>query len=140
MRIKELKLSNCRGLTNSTMTFQPGMNLIVGVNGAGKSTILDALCVLMSQALAVITTGVAPSPLGFVLDDISHGKNTLDALLKFRTGEKQESSLTIIKHREKVQSVVNPREEKSFRSGVEASSCNRLEELRKNAVEEGGDL
>jgi predicted ATP-binding protein involved in virulence len=134
MRIKQLQISNCRGLINSNMTFQPGMNLIVGVNGAGKSTILDALCVLLSQVLADITNSVAPSPAGFELDDIAHGKNTLDAHLQFETGEKHQLSLRLLKQREKVTSVVNIREEKSFRSGVEETSIREQSESTEDGV------
>lgn len=42
MIITELSLTNFRGYENATFTFQPGINLIAGVNGAGKSTALDA--------------------------------------------------------------------------------------------------
>lgn len=134
MRIKELQLSNCRGLINLNMKFQAGMNLIVGVNGAGKSTILDALCVLLSQVLADITNSVAPSPAGFESDDITHGKNTLDAHLKFETSEKPELSLRLLKQREKVTNVVNIREEKSFRSGVEETSIREQSETTEDGV------
>jgi len=85
MQVKELKLTNCRGLTNTSIPFKFGMNLIVGVNGAGKSTVLESLSILLSQALGSMTKGVAPTPDGFELDDISHGQNTLDARLLFET-------------------------------------------------------
>jgi recombinational DNA repair ATPase RecF len=35
MQVKELKLTNCRGLTNATIPFTSGMNLIVGVSFKG---------------------------------------------------------------------------------------------------------
>lgn len=50
MIITELSLTNFRGYENATFTFQPGINLIAGVNGAGKSTALDAIRILMSRA------------------------------------------------------------------------------------------
>ena len=136
MRVKELKLTNCRGLTNISIPFKKGMNLIVGVNGAGKSTVLESLSILLSQALSVMTKGVAPNPDGFELDDISLGQNTLDASLIFETNAGEELRLTCIKHRNKIGSVIHTREEKSFRSGEEVSSSRTESE----SVKEGTEL
>lgn len=43
MRVSTLKITNLRALHTATFTFQSGFNLIVGVNGVGKTTVLDAL-------------------------------------------------------------------------------------------------
>jgi predicted ATP-binding protein involved in virulence len=51
MLLKTLTLTNIRVFNHAEITFQPGMNLIVGINGVGKSTILDASRILLSQAL-----------------------------------------------------------------------------------------
>lgn len=51
MKLKHLNLTNIRAFSRAEFTFEPGINLIVGINGAGKSTVLDSLCVLLSQAL-----------------------------------------------------------------------------------------
>jgi predicted ATP-binding protein involved in virulence len=52
MKIKHLNLTNIRAFSRAEFSFEPGVNLIVGINGAGKSTVLDSLCVLLSQAMA----------------------------------------------------------------------------------------
>ena len=136
MEVKELKLTNCRGLTNATITFTSGMNLIVGVNGAGKSTVLESLSILLSQALSELTKGVAPNPDGFDLEDISHGQNTLDARLSFETSSGDALQLNCIKHRKQVESVIHTREQKSFRSGEEVASFREESE----SVKEGTEL
>ena len=136
MQVKELKLTNCRGLTNTSIPFQEGMNLIVGVNGAGKSTALESLNILLSQVLFDMTKGVAPNSNGFELEDISHGQNTLDARLSFETSTGDELQMNCIKHRHKIDGVIHTREQKSFRSGEEVSSFREESE----SVKEGTQL
>ena len=135
MQVKELKLTHCRGLTNTTIPFKSGMNLIVGVNGAGKSTVLESLSILLSQALGDMTKGVAPNAGGLELDDISHGQNTLDARMQFETTEGNKLQLNYIKHRKKIDGVIHTREEKSFRSGEVVSSIRTETEAMKDGAE-----
>jgi predicted ATP-binding protein involved in virulence len=135
MQVKELKLTNCRGLTNSSIPFKSGMNLIVGVNGAGKSTVLESLSILLSQVLGSMTKGIAPTPEGFELDDISHGQNTLDARLLFETTQGNALQLNCIKHRSNVESVIHTREEKTFRSGEDVATFRTKTETVKDGTE-----
>jgi predicted ATP-binding protein involved in virulence len=48
MEIKRLKLENFRGITRQEIELLPNMNVFVGINGAGKSTILDAIAISLS--------------------------------------------------------------------------------------------
>lgn len=43
MQVNEINLHNFRGARDLTLKFHPQMNLIVGINGSGKSTILEAI-------------------------------------------------------------------------------------------------
>jgi predicted ATP-dependent endonuclease of OLD family len=43
MRVERLTLSNIGGVTSTDISFAPGMNVVCGPNGIGKSTILDAI-------------------------------------------------------------------------------------------------
>jgi predicted ATP-binding protein involved in virulence len=52
MRIQSLKLENFRGFNNLELNFHEDLNVIIGENGAGKSSILDALAVLLSLFIA----------------------------------------------------------------------------------------
>lgn len=47
MIVTHLKLLNVRAIEIAEFSFKPGLNLIVGVNGAGKTTALDALAVCL---------------------------------------------------------------------------------------------
>ncbi len=48
MQIKALKLKNFRGIKKQRIELLPNMNVFVGINGAGKSTILDAIAISLS--------------------------------------------------------------------------------------------
>lgn len=48
MRVTALKLANLRAIGAAEFRFQAGFNLIVGVNGVGKTSMLDALRVCLS--------------------------------------------------------------------------------------------
>jgi energy-coupling factor transporter ATP-binding protein EcfA2 len=50
MIVTELSLTNFRSYETAKFTFKPSINIIAGVNGAGKSTALDATRILMSRA------------------------------------------------------------------------------------------
>ena len=45
MRIDTLSISNFKAFESRTFKFHPQFNLIVGVNGTGKTSLLDALSV-----------------------------------------------------------------------------------------------
>ncbi len=49
MTVTDLKLANVRSITMAELSFQPGFNLVVGDNGAGKTTVLEALAVCISE-------------------------------------------------------------------------------------------
>jgi predicted ATP-binding protein involved in virulence len=72
MRVTRLKLANFRAVETAEFRFLPGLNLIVGVNGVGKSSALDALRVCLSAV--VKHTNRLRAPLGsFTQDDIRIG-------------------------------------------------------------------
>lgn len=54
MHIKTLTLHNYRGAQSLTMELQPRLNVLVGCNGTGKSTILDAIALMLSWAISRI--------------------------------------------------------------------------------------
>jgi predicted ATP-binding protein involved in virulence len=104
MKINELKLTNFRGLLNTTITFKPGFNLIVGVNGSGKSSILEALRTLLSQALPLL----APAPrfsTGFDSDDIMIGRAFTSAQISFLCHDAE--PYTYLVHKNEAAQIVN---------------------------------
>ena len=55
MKINELKITNFRGIENLEIrNFDEHCNVIVGINGAGKTTVLDAIAYLFSWQIARI--------------------------------------------------------------------------------------
>jgi len=85
MRFTGLKLANLRAIDAAEFRFQPGFNLIVGVNGVGKSTVLDALRICASRLLPSMTESRAKAMM-FAVDDIRSGLAFLDAELSLALG------------------------------------------------------
>lgn len=48
MQVETLKLTNMRAIETAELRFRPGFNLLVGVNGVGKTSVLDALAFCLS--------------------------------------------------------------------------------------------
>lgn len=79
MRIKKLEYTNYRGLGSGEITFEPGMTVIVGKNGSGKTSILNAVAVFLSWIKARL---ISEKGQGIYIDEnsISNGHN--NALIK----------------------------------------------------------
>lgn len=48
MKLQHLRLEGFRGFADASIVLEPDLTLIVGVNGAGKSSVLDAAAMLLS--------------------------------------------------------------------------------------------
>jgi energy-coupling factor transporter ATP-binding protein EcfA2 len=86
MQIRNLTLTHIRTFSYAEITFQPGMNLIVGINGVGKSTILDTLRILISQILTHLSKSRSKA-LDFEIADISINQPSLTAELTFEVAD-----------------------------------------------------
>ena len=86
MEITSLKLANIRSVETAEFRFQPGFNLIVGVNGVGKSTVLDALCICLSRILSLMPESRSKTR-SFDKRDIRSGFPFLDADLSLTIGD-----------------------------------------------------
>lgn len=76
MKVEQLNLANFRGFEQIELTFEEDVNVIAGVNGVGKSGILQALTILLSHILREVTPSRSKA-LNFVDDDIREGQNGL---------------------------------------------------------------
>lgn len=54
MKVIKLTLTNFRGIEKLTINFDKNMNALTGINGAGKSSVLDALAIGLSHLIARI--------------------------------------------------------------------------------------
>ena len=88
MKLHTLSLANFRGFEQLDMSFEPDMTLIAGVNGVGKSGILQALAALFARALPEFTPYTAKPPV-FVDEDIHHDKPSLEASISFSVDQQR---------------------------------------------------
>ena len=77
MKVTSLKLANLRSIRSAEFRFQPGFNLVVGVNGVGKSSVLEALSVCLS-AFVKQANGLRMRAGSFATNDIRVGANGLN--------------------------------------------------------------
>jgi predicted ATP-binding protein involved in virulence len=54
MRFQKAVISNYKGIEHLEISFNEGINLFIGNNGAGKTSLLDSLSVIISQALSLL--------------------------------------------------------------------------------------
>ena len=56
MLLKKISLQNYRGIQNLNVEFKPGINLIIGNNGAGKTSLLNGISVVLSAATTLLNS------------------------------------------------------------------------------------
>jgi predicted ATP-binding protein involved in virulence len=101
MRIKRLQVVNLRAFEQAEFNFEKGMNLLVGVNGVGKTTVLDALCICLSKILPNVTASRS-RPLPFVEEDIRVHSDFMTVHCSF---EFQGKDFTYLVHKNRESSV-----------------------------------
>lgn len=73
MKITSLSLTNYRGVQSLNLDFHDNVNVFFGVNGAGKSSVLDAAAIMLSWAVSRIRhSGTAGRPI--LETEITNGK------------------------------------------------------------------
>lgn len=88
MKLHRLSLANFRGFEQLELRFEPDMTLIAGVNGVGKSSILQVLASLFARALPEFTPSTAKPPV-FVDEDIHYDKPSLEASISFSVDQQR---------------------------------------------------
>ncbi len=88
MKVKKLKLANVRAIEMGEFLFQPGFNLIVGINGVGKTTVLDSLCICLSRILPAISESRSKAR-SFEISDIRVGFPFLDVDTSIELGNRE---------------------------------------------------
>ena len=92
MIVTGLKLANFRPIEAADFRFLPGVNLIVGVNGVGKTSVLDSIGVSLS-AVVKQANGLRGRVESFSTEDIRIGAEALTVECNFRIGDREHSYL-----------------------------------------------
>lgn len=87
MKIKHLKIENFRILRHVDIDLEDGINTFIGINGAGKSTILHAIRILLSWFVARMQAKTGHG-LSLTDHDISHGEEYCKLELTLDNGVK----------------------------------------------------
>ena len=87
MIVTGLRLANLRAIKSAEFRFQSGFNLIVGVNGVGKTSVLNALRVCLS-AVVKRTNGLQNNAKALLIDDIRIGADVTMLECHVRIGER----------------------------------------------------
>lgn len=77
MKLKSLSLTNFRGFERLDIDFHERVSVIAGINGVGKSSVLQALKVMFSRALPEMTAGKVTAT-RLADDDIAEGAPSLE--------------------------------------------------------------
>ncbi len=93
MKIKNLKLQNFRGIRELELELSPRLNVISGANGSGKSSILQALSLLLTQ----FTSRLAETKNAQLTDEIIYNQANF-AMLSI-TCDEEDAQWSIVRHR-----------------------------------------
>lgn len=102
MHINKLILTNYRGASSLSLDLNKNLNVFIGMNGAGKSSVLDATAILLSWAVSRIKHGGTSGrpinesdikngqPMSFLELDCSYNsENLVWKIVKVRTGRRK---------------------------------------------------
>ena len=78
MKVTGIKLANVRSIKTAELDFLPGFNLVVGDNGVGKTTLLNALAICLFEFERVYNRSNIGVPKPFRDDDIRVEAESLD--------------------------------------------------------------
>jgi predicted ATP-binding protein involved in virulence len=97
MKITEISLKNYRGAESLHLELDPNLNVLIGVNGSGKSTVLDAIAIMLSWVVNRIrSSGASGRPVAE--SDIANGQASASISIVCTNGE-QKISWRLVKNR-----------------------------------------
>ena len=105
MRINSIDIENFRCVKRLKIELHEKTNIFVGINGSGKSAVLECLSVLLSRLLAKIRSPEERGRLMFSADDVTIGEGTTTCKIGISAavdGDPANVSWTLIKHRRRL--------------------------------------
>lgn len=101
MKITRLSVASLRAFEQASFDFDQSFTLLVGVNGVGKTTVLETLRIGLSRLLPQFTASKS-RPDAFTTDDIRVGDPSLTVALDFSLNSTEQHWLL---HKQRVQNV-----------------------------------
>ena len=87
VRIERLGLRDFRGIEDLTLVLPDGpLAVLIGANGAGKSSVMDAAAILLSRLVSRIRTERGGGGLQINDDDVRNGAASAEIEMRLRTG------------------------------------------------------
>ncbi|MFZ3266599.1 MAG: DNA repair protein RecN [Terriglobales bacterium] len=100
--LAELRLENYAVIDNAVIEFAPGLNLLTGETGAGKSILIDALGLLLGEKASVdlIRSGADRAVIMGVFDSEGAAAQAIDAILESNGLDADSGDASLILRRE----------------------------------------
>ena len=96
MKIKNIHIENFRGLVDEFVEFNDSMTVLAGSNGGGKSSLLEAISIMLSW-LPVELSNYTSSPLKIKTSDITFGKKYSRLTMTLSNGRFKDIRLVLTK-------------------------------------------
>ena len=96
MRIKSLHIENFRGLTDEYVEFNESMTVLAGGNGGGKSSLLEAISIMLSWLPVGISNAYA-APMKIRTSDVTYGKSYSKLTMVLSEPHQKDISLILTK-------------------------------------------
>lgn len=100
MHVEKLRMQNFRGFKDVTIDFPSNLAVFIGVNGSGKSSILDCNAVFLSYLMRQVRTfhSIESSlPPAFIVSDISNGYNEIESQINISVnGMERDLQLSLV--------------------------------------------
>jgi DNA repair protein RecN (Recombination protein N) len=95
----ELRLENYAVIDNAAVEFAPGLNLLTGETGAGKSILIDALALLLGDKASseIIRTGADRAVVSAVFECAGVSENAIDKILEHNGLDESEDGSLIVR-------------------------------------------
>ena len=128
MRIEELHLQNFRGFRELKLTLPPDLAVFIGVNGSGKSSILDSIAILLSIFIDELLPKKPYKKLEFDLteDDININAHRTQESIRTVIDSGIKLSWDISRDRDQFKSITRKKEINQYASDVHQELKYRL--------------